>query len=184
MTTTPPPFWKILPERAEDAAAVETLSRFSFGPGCLAKAAYRLREGVDAVRSLSFVAAAEDRLVGSIRFWPVMVGKEPSLLLGPLVVDPALRGLGIGIALMKRGIGEARAEGHASIILVGDEPYYVRVGFSRLPPGKVRLPGPVDPARILGLSLKVNTVLTLSGEVRRVPLDHPVAACGAGVAAP
>lgn len=182
MTNQPPPAWQIEPERPEDAAAVAALNEKSFGPGRFAKSAYRLREGVDPVTSLSFVARHDGILCASIRFWPVMVGMEPSLLLGPLAVEPALRGKGIGIDLMRHSIEEARKLGAGSIILVGDELYYVRAGFSRIPPGKVRFPGPVDPARVLGLSLKPNTLLTLSGEVRRPHVDHPFCASGSGVA--
>jgi hypothetical protein len=39
----------------------------------------------------------------------------------------------------------------------------------------------VDQARILGLSLQHNVMLTLKGEVRRPHLDHPVCADGAKV---
>ena len=173
--------WQIRPERAEDATLVEALNEASFGPGRFAKSAYRLREGVEPVAGLSFVAVEEGELRGSIRFWPVAIGMEMSLLLGPLAVQSDQRGRGIGIALMKRGIEEARAQGHASIILVGDEPYYVRVGFATLPPGRLRFPGPVDQARILGQSLKPNVLLTLAGEVRRGHIDHPVCADGAAV---
>lgn len=173
--------WQIRPERADDAAAIDLLNEHSFGPGRYAKSAYRLREGVDPVAGLGFVAVAGDALWGSIRFWPVTVGMETSLLLGPLAVQSDLRGRGIGIALMKTGIEAAKAQGHASIILVGDEPYYVRVGFATIPPGRVKFPGPVDPARILGLSLKPNVLLTMMGEVRRAAITHPVCADGAGV---
>lgn len=179
MTSLPP--WSIRPEQHCDAPAIAALTERSFGPGRFAKAAYRLREGVAPLADLGFVAVAQAGLLGAIRFWPVLVGREAALLLGPLVVEPPLRGLGIGIALMRQGIEAARVAGHASIILVGDEPYYVRVGFHRLAPGRVRFPGPADPARILGLSLKPNAALSLSGEVRRAALDHPVCACGAGV---
>jgi predicted N-acetyltransferase YhbS len=137
---------------------------------------------VDPVAGLSFVAIEEGELRGSVRFWPVAIGMEKSLLLGPLAVLSDQRGRGIGIALMKRGIEEARVQGHSSIILVGDEPYYVRVGFAALPPGRIRFPGPVDQARILGQSLKPNVLLTLAGEVRRSPITHPVCAEGAAVA--
>ena len=174
--------WQIRPERAEDAPLVDHLNAVSFGPGRYAKSAYRLREGVDPVEGLSFVAMDGSDLLGSIRFWPVAIGMEKSLLLGPLAVQPGLRGRGIGIALMKHAIAEAREQGHASIVLVGDEPYYVRVGFARLAPGRVRFPGPVDPARVLALSLQHNVMLTMKGEVRRPQLDHPVCACGAAVA--
>lgn len=182
MTNQPPPAWHIEPERPEDTAAVATLNEKSFGPGRFAKSAYRLREGVDPVAALSFVARCNGALCASIRYWPVMVGMEPSLLLGPLAVEPALRGQGIGIDMMRHSIEQARKQGAASIILVGDELYYVRAGFARIAPGKVRFPGPVDQARVLGLSLKPNTMLTLSGEVRRARIDHPFCASGAPVA--
>ncbi|MDE2134797.1 MAG: N-acetyltransferase [Alphaproteobacteria bacterium] len=174
--------WQIRPEHPQDAALVEALNEASFGHGRFAKSAYRLREGVDPVAGLGFVAAEEGDLRGSIRFWPVVIGMEKSLLLGPLAVQSDQRGRGIGIALMMRGIEEARAQGHASIILVGDESYYVRVGFAALPPGRICFPGPVDQARILGLSLKPNVLLTLTGEVRRAHIDHPICADGAPVA--
>jgi predicted N-acetyltransferase YhbS len=69
--------------------------------------------------------------------------------------------------------------GYPAIILVGDEPYYARVGFARLPPGNVRFPGPVDGARVLGLALKANGLENLSGDVLRARIDQPVAAGGA-----
>lgn len=179
--------WHIRPERAEEAALVEHLNAISFGPGRYAKSAYRLREGVDPVAGLSFVAMASgaggDELLGSIRFWPITIGMEKSLLLGPLAVRPDLRRRGIGIALMKHAIEAARVQGHPSIVLVGDEPYYVRVGFARLAPGRIRFPGPVDQARVLGLSLaQHNVMLTVKGEVRRPHLDNTVCGCGAAVA--
>lgn len=175
--------WQIRPERAEDAPLVDHLNAISFGPGRFAKSAYRLREGVDPVAGLSFVAVDGADLLGSIRFWPVAIGMETSLLLGPLAVQPTLRSRGIGIALMTHAIAEARVQGYPSIILIGDEPYYVRVGFARLAPGRIKFPGPVDEARVLGLSLaQHNVMLTIKGEVRRARIDHPVCACGAAVA--
>ena len=70
----------------------------------------------------------------------------------------------------------------ATILLVGDEPYYKRAGFARIAPGRVRFPGPVDRARILGLSLKDGALTALSGDVRRARIDHPVCADGAPLA--
>ena len=178
--------WQIRLEAPEDAPQVEALNAEGFGPGRFAKSAYRLREGVNPVASLSFVAVektrnGEDVLRGSVRFWPVRVGGHEELLLGPLAVQSDQRGRGIGIALMQAGIEAARKGPWRGILLVGDEPYYTRVGFSRLPPGRVKFPGPVDQNRILGLSLKAGELLTLSGEVRRAQIDEPVCANGAGV---
>ena len=173
------PPWHIRAETADDAGAIEALTAASFGAGRFAKSAYRLREGVDPVAGLSFVAVEDGALRGSIRFWPVAIGMEKSLLLGPLAVQSDQRGRGIGIALMQTGIEAARAAGYPFILLVGDEPYYVRVGFTRLPSGRVRFPGPVDPSRLLGLSLKQGALVGLSGDVRRARLDEPVCADGA-----
>jgi predicted N-acetyltransferase YhbS len=175
------PTWIVRPERPEDAPLVEALNRTAFGPGRFAKAAYRLREGVSQVGDLAFVAIEDGALRGSVRFWPVVIGGHRALMLGPLAVHAGQRGRGIGVALMERALAEARARGHAAVILVGDEPYYARVGFSKLPPGRLRFPGPVDQARILWLSLKAGAALNLSGEIRRAPLDAPVCADGAGV---
>ena len=173
--------WQIRLEAPQDAPHVEALNADSFGPGRFAKSAYRLREGVNPVAALSFVAVENDVLRGSVRFWPIRVGGHEELLLGPLAVKSDQRGRGIGIALMQAGIEAARQGPWRGILLVGDEPYYTKVGFARLPPGRVKFPGPVDQNRILGLSLKSGELLTLSGQVRRAQIDEPVCADGAGL---
>lgn len=169
--------WEIRPERGEDGLKIIALTEAGFGPGRYAKSAYRLREGVQPVARLSFVAVENEILRGSVRFWPIKVGEEPALLLGPLAVESAQRGRGIGISLMQRGIEAAKEQGWRAILLVGDESYYGRVGFSKVQ--GLRFPGPVDPNRLLGLALQEGA--RLSGSVRRAPLDDAVCADGAPV---
>jgi predicted N-acetyltransferase YhbS len=168
--------WRIRAEQGDDDGAIESLVNLGFGPGRFAKTAYRLREGVAPEPRLSFVAESTERgkLLGSVRFWPVAVGTSLQLLLGPLAVEPALRGRGIGIALMQHGIEEARSLPYDAVILVGDEPYYAKVGFARLKPGQVRFPTPVDYERVLGLALKDGALERLSGEIKRARIDVPV----------
>ena len=173
--------WEIRPERPEDAHAIDALDDDGFGPGRYAKSAYRLREGVAPENDLGLVAIENGVAVGSVRFWPIRIGAERALLLGPLAVRSILRGRGIGVALMQHGIEKARRTDHAAVILVGDEAYYARAGFSRIPPGRIRFPGPVDSRRILGLALKPGALETLSGEVRRAHIDDPVCADGAAL---
>jgi predicted N-acetyltransferase YhbS len=173
--------WLLRPQAVGDEARIEALNEAAFGPGRFAKSAYRLREGVSPVPGLSFVAIENGTLRGSVRFWPIKVGGEEALLLGPLAVETAERGRGIGIALMQAGIEAARQGLWGAILLVGDEPYYAKVGFARVPPGRVKFPGPVDPTRILGLSLKPGGLLNLSGQVRRAHIDDPVCASGAAL---
>lgn len=136
-------------ELPADAAAVERLVARAFGPGRFARTAYRLREAAEPDPSLCFVARVTTLLVGSNRMTPVRAGERSALLLGPLTVDPAFRNRGIARALMQASLSAAEAAGHRLVILVGDEPYYGRFGFRRVPPGRLQLPGPVDPARLL-----------------------------------
>jgi predicted N-acetyltransferase YhbS len=156
----------ILPEDADDAVAIERLHERTFGPGRLAKSAYRLREGHDHCRELSFTARIGTLLVGSVRMSTVRIGDTAALLLGPLTVEPPFRQHGIGKALIERALAEAKACGHRLVILVGDEPYYGKLGFRIIPKGKAKMPGPVDPARLLVHELVAGAFDGVSGPIR------------------
>src|ERR1700752_5317217 len=139
----------ILPETSNDAQAIERLHERTFGPGRFVLSAYRLREHVDHLLDLSFTARIGTLLVGAVRQLPILIGETRALLLGPLTVEPPFRGRGVGRALLERALKDAKARGYLLIILVGDEPYYSRAGFKRIPKGLATMPGPVDPARLL-----------------------------------
>lgn len=156
------------PLNPADLAAIEKLDERAFGPGRFARTAYRLREGVLPDPQLSFVAYVGTLLVGANRMTPIMCGGKPALLLGPLTVDPPFRSRGIGEALMQKSMEAARAAGHKLVILVGDEPYYKRVGFKRVPMGRLTLPGPVDPARLLYCELAEGAFEGVSGAIAHV----------------
>ena len=156
----------ILPETPEDALPIERLHERTFGPGRYARTAFRIREGIGHSLDLSFIARIGTLLVGSLRLSPVRIGEAPALLLGPLTIEPPFRDRGIGMALMQRAIADAKAGGHRLIVLVGDEPYYARVGFKRIRKGQVKMPGPVDPARLLMLELADGAFEGVTGEVR------------------
>src|SRR5271163_5023409 len=154
------------PETLADAEAIERLSERVFGPGRFAKTAYRLREEAEPDLSLSFVARVGTLLVGANRMTPILIGETPALLLGPLIVEPVFRSQGIGEALVHRSLEAARAGGARLVFLVGDESYYGRMGFAPTPPGRVVLPGPVDPARVLHCELQPGAFAGVNGKVR------------------
>ena len=136
-----------------DLPAIEKLDDRAFGPGRFALSAYRLREGVAPDFQLSCVARVGTLLVGANRITPIRCGDAPALLLGPVTVDPPFRSRGIARAMIERSLAAARDAGHKLVILVGDEPYYKRFGFRRAPHGRLVMPGPVDPARLLYFEL-------------------------------
>jgi predicted N-acetyltransferase YhbS len=156
----------ILPETPADAPAVERLHERTFGPGRYARTAYRLRESHGHALDLSFTARIGTLLVGSLRQARVCIGETKALLLGPLTVEPPFRAHGIGSALITRALADAKAKGHRLILLVGDEPYYGSKGFRRIPKGQVKMPGPVDPARLLVAELEPGAFDGVAGMVR------------------
>jgi predicted N-acetyltransferase YhbS len=156
----------IRPETADDAVAIERLHERTFGPGRLAKTAYRIREGAEHRLELSFTARIGTLLIGSVRLTPVCIGAAKALLLGPLTIEPPFRERGIGQALMARALAEAKAKGHGLVVLVGDEPYYGRSGFKRVPKGRAVMPGPVDPERVLVCELTEGAFADVSGPIR------------------
>jgi predicted N-acetyltransferase YhbS len=150
-----------------DLPAIDKLDERAYGPGRFTRTAYRLREGVAPDFALSFTARVGTFLVGANRMTPIRCGSGKALLLGPLTIDPAFRSQGIGAALAQKSLMAAEAAGHGLIILVGDEPYYRRMGFAVVPRGHVHLPGPVDPARLLYRELKPGALKVAEGLVQR-----------------
>lgn len=148
--------FSISPATPADFAATEHLLDLAFGPGRRTKTSYRLREGSHAVSGLSFVVRDGGvGLAGCISYWPLAIGARgtPALLLGPLAVHPERQNMGVGLLLMRETLAKAKSMGHRLVILVGDAPYYARVGFAQVPPGRLLLPGPVDERRLLFLNL-------------------------------
>ncbi|QRM30639.1 GNAT family N-acetyltransferase [Microvirga sp. VF16] len=158
-------------EQPIDSEAIERLHERAFGPGRFARTASRLREGASHLLDLSFTALVGTLLVGSVRLTPVKAGKVSALMLGPLTVEPAFESRGIGAALMQRSLDAAKAKGHTLVLLVGDEPYYSRFGFKRIPPQQLQLPGPVNPARFLALELAEGAMAGAKGLVSPLPQD-------------
>src|SRR3712207_6595892 len=155
----------IRPELPSDFEPIERLHERAFGPGRFARTAFRPREGAPHIPELSFTALVGTLLVGSVRLTPVTAGGAPALMLGPLTVDPAFENRGNGRALIERALQAAREAGHRLVVLVGDEPYYARFGFRRVPAGQLAMPGPVDPARFLVMELAEGALAEAKGAV-------------------
>ncbi|MFW8594988.1 GNAT family N-acetyltransferase [Cribrihabitans neustonicus] len=153
-------------EQPEDRWEVEALYDLCFAPGREALSSYRLREGVPPVAGLSQVARDSDGiLAAAIRFWPVLAGGVPALLLGPVAVHPTRQGEGLGGSLIRDSLAKAAETGWARVLLVGDAPYYRRFGFIRLE--GVEMPPPTNPDRVLGLELAAGAWAGVAGPVTR-----------------
>lgn len=175
---------EIRAEIPHDIPARERLLDACFPGNRRAKTSERLREGRVPARGLSFTATRRGQLVGTVRLWHVEAGQDrPALLLGPLAVDPAIQGQGLGSVMMQAAIGRAEALGHGAILLVGDAPYYTRFGFSGDLAAGLAMPGPFERDRFLGLELRAGALAGAEGVLRATGLPEPLAVPATGMAA-
>jgi predicted N-acetyltransferase YhbS len=162
--------FRILRETPDDSAEVEFLYDLAFAPGRTALSSYRLRDGVDPVAALSLVARDDyDALAGAIRYWPVRIGGTgaAALLLGPVAVHPTRQGEGLGALLIAESLERAAGLGWSRAVLVGDEPYYRRFGFTREAGRALDYPPPTNPDRLLARALAPGAFDGVAGMVRR-----------------
>lgn len=162
--------FRVLPETQDDSFEVEMLLDLAFAPGRTALSSYQLRKGVAPIAELSTIVRDEyDSVVGAIRYWPVRIGEagDSALLLGPIAIHPTRQGEGLGALLMMESLERARGMGWRRVVLVGDEPYYRRFGFTREMALALDFPKPVNLKRLLAKELVEGAMQAVSGMVSR-----------------
>ena len=115
------------------------------------------------LRLVARADADDDRVLGTIRYWPVSVGGHKAMLLGPVAARPELKGKGIGKALIWRSLDMAAWANHRLVLLVGDLAYYGQFGFCPAHDDGLEMPGE-EPARAAGRVAR-------PGGARRYPWD-------------
>ena len=125
-------------EKNEDYYAVELMTMRAFwnihGPGCNEHLLVnKLRSADEYLPELSRVAELDGRIAGAVFYSRAKVvngGREEEVLtFGPLAVDPACSGMGIGTLLLKETLPLAREAGYKGIVICGEPGYYPRHGF-------------------------------------------------------
>ncbi|MDY0882099.1 GNAT family N-acetyltransferase [Dongia soli] len=181
------------PETPDLAPAVESLLDTVFGASRFDKASYQYRIGVQPVADLSWTAFAGDRLVGSIRYWPILVDPQDggtatqALLLGPLSIDQEFAGKGIGRALTFKTLELAAGLGYGLVLLVGDIDYYKRFGFVPATPYGFVMPGESRPHRLQVAALRDGLLepgQVTGGEIRHIHSGEPALLTTAATAKP
>ncbi len=133
-----------------DPLAVEALLDAAFGADRHGRTAYRMRTGTQAIDALSFAALEGEMLMGTIQCWPVLLGEDRLVLVGPVAVLPETQGKGIGKLLMTQTLRVADAGWADALMMIGDPDYYGRFfGFTAEATGGWDVPGPVERHRLL-----------------------------------
>ncbi|AJR05161.1 N-acetyltransferase [Photobacterium gaetbulicola] len=92
-----------------------------------------------------FVAAKEDKLVGSILFTRLKFETDKAaFLLAPVAVSTQSQGKGIGQALIRYGLETLKQRGVEIAFTYGDPNYYSRVGFERITEQEFKAPLPLS----------------------------------------
>ena len=143
-------------EQNTDSDAIEILLDQAFGPGRRSKISYGYRVGIERIAALCLVARDGDtpqsELIGTIRYWPIAIGRSPALLLGPVAVLAERQSEGLGGRLIRTSLDLAAGLGYRAVLLVGDESYYGRFGFHPASRYGAVMPRE-NAARVLALSL-------------------------------
>ena len=132
-------------EEPKDYRTVEKLTRTAFNnPDRIDRSkincpmehhmVHRLREK-DGIMNLNFVAEMDGKIVGHIIYSNAYIlqpdgSKVDVLNFGPISVWPEFQKTGIGSALIKHSIEEAKALGYGAILFFGHPEYYPRFGFA------------------------------------------------------
>lgn len=108
----------------------------AFGRADEADLVEQLRDGGHVL--LELVADAGGRIVGHILFSPLAASDTRRFAaLAPLSAASDMQGRGVGSALMRASLAEARAAGIEAVIVLGDPAYYQRFGFSHEAAGSI-----------------------------------------------
>jgi len=125
----------IRPETPADAAAIGAVVAGAFSDHPYSNQTEHLL--VAALRTagglvISLVAEEAGAVAGHIGFSLVSIGGEEAgwLIVAPLAVRRGLWRRGIGSALLRAGLEEARGLGAPGVVLVGDPAFYTRFGFA------------------------------------------------------
>lgn len=122
-------------ERPGDEAAIRDMVRRAFtghpySDGDEADVIDRLRADGDLL--LSLVAEQDDSIIAQVTYSPALLdnGEEGWVVLGPVAVEPAHQGLGVGRKLIAAGEAIMRERGVKGITVLGDPAIYARFGFA------------------------------------------------------
>jgi putative acetyltransferase len=113
-------------ETPADYAAIRSIVTEAFAGEIEADLIDALRADGDSV--ISLVAEEGEGIAGHVLF-SRMDAPFRALGLGPVAVLPARQRSGIGAALIRAGIEEARRQGWQGVFVLGDPAYYKRFGF-------------------------------------------------------
>ncbi len=160
-------------ESGADRDAIARVNEMAFARPNESRLVDALRESKHFIPELSLVACLGDEIVGHILFTHVTVGRDsrarPALSLAPMSVVPGHQRQGIGSALIKAGLEEARRLGHSVVIVLGHVDFYPRFGFVPASRAGIKAPFRVHDEAFMVGELRAGALEGMRGEVAYPP---------------
>jgi putative acetyltransferase len=158
-------------ERPGDEDAIRRINELAFGQPGEAELVDELRK--NGGLTLSLVAVVDEIIVGHIAYSPVVVGDHETvpapLALAPMAVLPTHQRNGVGTALVRESLEEARRRGHGAVLVLGHPEFYPRFGFTPASRFGITCPYPAPDEAFLAVELVPGALQNLSGMVQYRP---------------
>lgn len=160
-------------ETPNDYKKSEEVTREAFwnhySPACDEHYLLHIMRTADAfIQELSFVAKADDEVVGNIAYTKAKIegddgSSQEVLTFGPLSVHPNFQGMGIGKQLVEHSKKIAKELGYKAILIYGDPAIYSRFGFVPAENFKIGSSDNMYAVALLAIELQTGALSQLSG---------------------
>jgi putative acetyltransferase len=164
---------KIRPETESDREAIYALHLSAFNGRFESELVNKIRVGDNFISELSRVAINDNNVVGHILLSTIVIKKDEkeiqALALAPVGVLPEFQNRGIGSALIKDAIDEARRLKHQIVVVVGHPPYYPRFDFVSATKAGLSAPFDVPEEAFMVAELAPDALKGVSGMVQYPP---------------
>jgi predicted N-acetyltransferase YhbS len=172
-------------EEPQDYRAVEEVTKAAFSYperiarsqiGCpLEHYMVHLLRKTDGIKELNFVAERNGAIVGHIIYSHAYIlqpdnSKISVLNFGPLSVHPEHQRTGVGSALMRHSISQAKALGYGAILFFGRPEYYPRFGFVDAKEFGITTREGYNFPAFMAMELKTNYLKDVSGKFYESPI--------------
>lgn len=139
---------KIRKEVKSDFSQREIILDNCFGKDRNNRTVYIYRK-IPPIKELSLISYLKQEpkvVIGTIRFYRVLIEQFHCLLLGPLAVDKYYQGKGFGKKLIQQGLDLAKNNGEQICFVSGEYDYYCHYGFKKLSSISLNIivPGPIS----------------------------------------
>jgi putative acetyltransferase len=156
----------VRPERAADIEQIRALHSAAFETNGEAELVDRLRRGAEVI---ALVADDSGQILGHVLFSPVTLpghGDVRIVGLAPIAVIPERQRVGVGSALIRRGLETCRESGIDAVVLIGHPTYYRRFGFQPASRFGLRSEYDVPDDVFMAMELRPGALTGKSGTIR------------------